>query len=144
VPARLARWRARPVTLQPCLRDIWHDHLLFAGDDISGIVDYGATCVDHRAVDLARLLGSLVADDFTARAGALNAYARLAPLTPEEWELTDALDETGTVLGVANWLLWLYHEDRLIEDRARAANRLGTLIERIEGWQCCGRVATML
>ncbi len=48
-----------PLPLQPCLRDIWHDHVLFTGDEVTGIIDFGAIGVDTPATDIARLLGSL-------------------------------------------------------------------------------------
>ena len=54
---------AHPAIVQPCLCDVWHDHVLFSGEAVSGIVDYGAMKVDHVAVDLARLLGDLVGED---------------------------------------------------------------------------------
>jgi len=45
--------------LQPCIRDIWHDHLLFTGNEVTGLVDFGALDIDTAATDIARLLGSL-------------------------------------------------------------------------------------
>ncbi len=51
------------IALQPCIRDIWHDHVLFSGDRVSGIVDFGSLRPDNVATDVARLLGSLVGDD---------------------------------------------------------------------------------
>lgn len=45
--------------LQPCIRDIWHDHVLFDGDRVTGLIDFGAMQIDTPATDIARLVGSL-------------------------------------------------------------------------------------
>jgi homoserine kinase type II len=132
VPRLLAAWVDRPLRLQPCLCDVWHDHVLFEGDHVTGLVDYGAVKVDHFAVDLARLLGSLIGDDAEQRRAGLESYRRIRPLTPEEEALVALLDETGLLLGVANWLHWLYVEERSFDDRTAVARRLGVLVERLE------------
>ena len=88
--------------------------------------------MDHVAVDLARMLGSLVGNDATGWRTGLQAYRRLAPLTEEEEELAHILDETGIVVGVANWLRWLYEEQRPFADRSAVARRLTELVERLE------------
>ena len=74
IPDDLSEWANQRMPLQPCLCDVWHDHVLFEGDAVSGVVDYGGVKVDHVAIDLARLLGSLVEDDVEARAIGLRAY----------------------------------------------------------------------
>jgi homoserine kinase type II len=122
------------VPLQPCLGDLWHDHVLFDGDTVTGLIDYGAARLDHVAVDLARLLGSLAGDESNLRAAGLTAYRRVRPLSPDEEALVTVLDRTGTILGAANWLLWLYREGRVFEDREGVARRLAALVERIENW----------
>ncbi len=70
--------------LQPCLRDIWHDHVLFTGDDVSGVIDFGAVDIDTPATDIARLLGSLVADDSDGWHTGLAVYSAVRPLSPDE------------------------------------------------------------
>jgi homoserine kinase type II len=132
VPQRLQRWIGASQRRQPCLCDVWHDHLLFMGDRLTGLIDYGAAKVDHVAVDLARMLGSLVKDDADAWRAALASYRRFAPLDADEEELAHALDETGTVLGVANWLRWLYEEKRPSPDPTAVARRFAELVERLE------------
>lgn len=132
VPRCLQRWTRNNYRVQPCLCDLWHDHLLFDGDRLTGIIDYGSSKIDHVAVDLSRMLGSLVPDDAASWRTGLQAYRRIAPLDAEEEELAHALDETGTVLGVANWLRWLYAEHRSFEDRDAVARRLAELVERME------------
>lgn len=134
LPGQLAGWLDRPFPLQPCLCDVWHDHLLFNSDVVTGVVDYGSMKIDHVAVDLARLLGSLVADDAGKRLVGLNAYRRVKPLTIEEEALVQVLDETGAVVGLANWLKWLYRDGRQYADRTAVACRLAELVQRVEAW----------
>jgi Ser/Thr protein kinase RdoA (MazF antagonist) len=120
------------VPLHPCLCDVWHDHVLFHDQDVSGIIDYGSAKTDHPAVDLARLLGSLDGDDPGAWAQGLQSYREVRPF--EEWEehLATVLDRTGLVLAAANWLRWLYFDNRSYEDRQAVANRLSEIVERLE------------
>lgn len=134
LPERLQPWTQRSFPLQTCHCDVWHNHVLFDGAVVSGMIDFGSVKIDHVAVDLARLLGSLVADDVVLRAAGLAAYRRLRPLTLEEEALVQVLDETGTIVGLANWLKWLYREPRRYADRAAVARKLAELVERAEKW----------
>src|SRR5439155_20817058 len=84
LPIKLGPWLNRPLPLQFCLCDIWNNHVLFEGDEMTGLVDFGGVKLDHVAVDLARLLGSLVEDRAELRAVGLEAYSRIRPLSLEE------------------------------------------------------------
>jgi Ser/Thr protein kinase RdoA (MazF antagonist) len=134
IPDVLSGWRSRRLRLQSCLCDIWHDHVLFENDAVSGIVDYGGAKLDHVAVDLARMLGSMVEDDIDARAKGLRAYSCVRSLDEEEIGLIDVLDRTGTLLGLANWLVWIYREQRQFDDRRAVARRLAHLVRRVARW----------
>lgn len=120
-----------PVPVQPCLCDVWHDHVLFRGDTVSGIVDYGSVKVDHVAVDLARLLGDLAGRDDALWAAGLAGYRTVRPLATDDEALARALDRSGVAVGLANWLTWLYHEGRIYADRAAVARRLAWLVSRL-------------
>jgi homoserine kinase type II len=126
--AALVPWLQVPVPVQPCLCDVWHDHVLFDGDRVTGLIDYGAAKVDHVAVDLARLLGSLVPGEPDRMTAAVRAYQRIRPLPQPE--LVELLDGTGVVVGVTNWLRWLYHDGRTYPDRSAVARRVGELVRR--------------
>src|SRR5262249_53391625 len=131
----LGAWANVAVPVRACLCDVWHDHVLFEGDRVTGIVDYGSVKQDHVAVDLARLLGSLIGDDAQQRAAGLDAYRAAGGTLPARAdELIDVLDRTGTVLGAANWLRWLFLERRVYEDLSQVARRLRALVARIETW----------
>jgi Ser/Thr protein kinase RdoA (MazF antagonist) len=132
LPGRLIPWLDVSLPIQPCLCDIWHDHVLYTGDTVTGLVDYGSVKIDHVAVDLARLLGSLVGDDPSLRAAGLEAYSQIRPLSDPVKQLVDVLDQSGTILGAANWLLWLYHEGRSFPDSEGVARRLAALVQRME------------
>jgi Ser/Thr protein kinase RdoA (MazF antagonist) len=133
-PEALAPWATQRLPLQPCVCDIWHDHVLFAGDRVTGVIDYGSARIDHVAVDLARLLGSTVADDVALRSAGLEAYCRVRPLSLEEQQLVTVLDWTGTAIALANWLVWLFHERRPFQDYGSVARRMQKLVERMERW----------
>ena len=130
--ARQAEFLAdEPRAVQPCIRDIWHDHVLFEGDEVSGIVDFGAMRQDHVAVDVARLVGSLVGDAADDRRQAFAAYQKLRPLTADEWQLVEVLDASAVLLSGLNWLNWIYIEGREFEDRKRVVARFDEILIRL-------------
>jgi Ser/Thr protein kinase RdoA (MazF antagonist) len=121
-----------PVDLQPCIRDIWHDHILYTGDEVTGIIDFGALRTDCVSGDIARLLGSLVGDCAEGWAVGLDAYSRVRPLSRQECQLVETLDATNVILSGMNWLRWIYLENRRFEDISPIVVRLDLLIARLE------------
>jgi Ser/Thr protein kinase RdoA (MazF antagonist) len=122
----------QPVELQPVIRDIWHDHVLFEVDQVSGIVDFGAMQVDSVAGDIARLLGSLVADDAAGWQIGLAAYESIRSLSLREHGLLPTFDRSGVLLGAINWLTWIYLEKRKFSDLRAVRSRLEAAIGRLE------------
>ena len=134
VPEELRPWIDSPLPLQPCLCDVWHDNLLFSGDTLTGLVDYGSVKIDHVAVDLARLLGSLIDDDAAKWEIGLRAYRGVRPLNTSEEGLARALDRTGVVIAATNWLSWLCVDRKQFDDLQPAFQRFATLVGRMEQW----------
>lgn len=130
----LEKWLWAPLPLQWCLRDIWHDHVLFTGDVVTGILDFGATSVDSPAADVARLLGSMVEDDRDGWRIGLDAYEAIRPLSWAEQDAEWLFDATGVVLSAINWVIWLIrdgsHTGRL-DSRAVGVARLERLVNRL-------------
>jgi Ser/Thr protein kinase RdoA (MazF antagonist) len=120
------------VPLQPCIRDIWHDHVLYLGDKVSALIDFGAMRVDSVATDIARLLGSLCGDDGAAWLEALNAYDAIRPLSSGEALLVTAYDRSNTLLSGMNWLEWICLDGRQFENRASICERLDVNLARLE------------
>ncbi|MCI0642879.1 MAG: phosphotransferase [Gemmataceae bacterium] len=130
----LTPWEQEAVPVFPCLCDVWHDHVLFTGDEVSGIIDFGNVAIDSPAADLARLLGSLVEDDAERWRQGVAAYAAVRPIMEREILLAKALDKSGTILAAATWLKWLYWDKRPFENRQSVANRLERIVRRLERW----------
>jgi Ser/Thr protein kinase RdoA (MazF antagonist) len=120
-----------PLPLQLCLRDIWHDHILFTGNEVTGIIDFGAIDIDTPAVDIARLLGSLVGADATGWHTGITAYSMVRPLAHDEIRAVTALDTSGTLLAGCNWLRWIYVEEREFENRPQVIERFRRIVARI-------------
>ncbi len=121
-----------PVRLQPCLRDVWHDHVLFTGNEVTGLIDPSACRTESVASDLSRLIGSLVKDDRAAWDFALAEYQRHRPLTASELALVAVLDRSGVLLSGWTWLEWLYLERRPFADADAVEKRLKQIVGRME------------
>ena len=132
VPRLLAPWLQRRIPLQPCVCDLWHDHVLFTGEAVTGLIDFGSVKVDHVAVDLARLLGSLIGDNATLWEVGFQAYERIHPFGAQDCALARDLDLSGTILSATHWLRWLYHEQRRYSCPSAVLNRLTALARRLE------------
>jgi homoserine kinase type II len=120
------------VSLQPCIRDVWHDHVLFDGDCVTGLIDFGALRIESVAGDVSRLLDSLAGDDLAAWQQGLAEYGRVRPLSAAELHLVDAFDESLTLLSGMNWLDWIFIRRRQFDDLTQIASRLKSVIDRLE------------
>jgi homoserine kinase type II len=133
VLARINRVSNLPVHVQPVIRDIWHDHVLFTGDEVTGVIDFGAMQNDCVSTDIARLLGSLVGDDADGWKRGLDAYQHGRSLTPDEESLVRVFDASTVLLSGMNWLQWIYVEERGFDQRATILARLDVTIGRLQG-----------
>jgi homoserine kinase type II len=122
--------------LQPCLRDVWSDHILFTSSEVTGIIDFGAVDFDIPATDIARLLGSFaqltVADIWTE---GLAAYNEVRPISDTESRAAQALDSSGTILAGCNWIQWIYIDRRTFDDRLQIVERFRRILSR------CGQIS---
>jgi len=117
--------------LLPAIRDIHHEHVLFTGGEVTGLIDFGAMRMDTPLTDIARLAGSLIADDRLARDFALDAYSQLRPLVDQDRRLIDLLDRSGLILGGLNWLRWLYLDRRDMGPLPPIVKRLDEILARM-------------
>jgi Ser/Thr protein kinase RdoA (MazF antagonist) len=137
--------------LHPCLRDIWHDHVLFTGDEVTGLVDFGAIDFDTPATDIARLLGSFTSvsplpfregqgegsiratlDQSQTWHDGLAAYNTIRQLSPDETRATYALSISGNILAGCNWIEWIYHKGRQFENRQQVLKRFQRIVSHME------------
>jgi len=116
----------------PCIRDIWSDHVLFTGREVTGIVDFGAMRYECPLGDIARLLGSIAGDDLTAWQTGLAAYAEVRPLAPHAIESLTMFDATAVLLSGMNWIRWIFPEQRHFEDRQTVLSRLERIAARMD------------
>jgi homoserine kinase type II len=133
VERQLAAAARLPLPLQPAIRDIWHDHVLFSGDRVSGLVDFGALRIDSPAGDVARLLGSLAQGNPGAWRTGLAAYEQLRPLSPAERQALTVFDCSTVLLSGVNWLRWIFVEGRQFDDRRRVLERFDEHLVRLAG-----------
>jgi homoserine kinase type II len=128
--------RPLPMTpLQPVIRDVWHDHVLFEQDAVRAIIDYGAMSIDTVAVDVARLVGSLADGDARVWWDGLEVYASVRPLSAAERSLLVVLDRSGVFAGGLIWLRWHYLDARVFENRAGVLARVDHFLQLLNKGQ---------
>ncbi len=120
------------VTIQPCIRDIWHDHILFTGHEVTGIVDFGAMRIDHVGCDISRLLGSLVGDDQVSWQYGIEAYESICKLEARDLQLITAFDRSTVLLSGMNWVEWVAVERRQFEQPQRIVDRMQNITGRLQ------------
>ncbi len=117
--------------LQPCLRDVWHDHLLFTEDEVTGLIDPAACRTENIATDLARLLGSLVDDDRDEWSFAIECYSRHRSLSPAEHQLVGVLDRSSVLLSGMTWLDRIFLQRLRLTQVAAVEARMEKILERL-------------
>lgn len=114
-----------PVSLFPCWRDLWRDHVLFEDGQLTGFIDPTATRADHPGTDLSRLLGSLFEDDRRSWQRALTTYQQVRTLDQTDELILQALDQSSVLLSGLTWIeRW--------EMGQLAAPRLPDVVERLK------------
>ena len=139
----LPRWRTacleeltaalrHSVPVQACVRDLWHAHLLYQEDELTGIVDYGAMQVDSVCADLTRWLGSCLGGLDQGWTVGLDAYAARRPLSPAEMDILPAFEMGTALLSAIQWLRWTCDERRTFDDSDMARRRLQEVLARLQ------------
>lgn len=118
--------------LHPCLRDVWHDHLLFTGQKLTGLIDLSAARKESVAADLSRLLGSLLSDDRARWEFALDCYHDVRPLTTDERKLIRVLDRSGVLLSGLTWITRRLQGELTDDQLPRVIERLEVLRQRLD------------
>lgn len=131
VLGELERSTTVPLPLQWCLRDVKYDHVLFTGEQVTGLIDFGAAVVDSVAGDVARLVGSLAGEGRQESATLIDAYHACRPLSTNERKAIDSFDRGGTLAAAANWLRWLFVEERSLAPPDTVQEKLTELLNRM-------------
>lgn len=125
VDARLRPWAATIRPVQMCLRDIHRDHVLFSGDTVSGLIDFGACRLDVPEADVARLLGDLRPFDSDSLRLVLAA-------TPYDIALIETLIATAPACNLGGWLLRLSSNRLPKVGESVLEARLGRLLRQLD------------
>ncbi|QDT18114.1 phosphotransferase [Alienimonas californiensis] len=119
--ARLDAAAGRPVPLAPVLRDVHREHLLVAGDRVTGLIDPAAALADSPAADLARVASSFAVPSL---APLIVAYRTVRPLSEAEEALAGVLHDAGALLSGLAWVARGTWEEHPEARRPAALDRL--------------------
>lgn len=142
---RVAGMGPAPLPLQPVLRDIWFDHVLFEGGAgserharVAAVIDLHGAGIDSPATDIARLAGSWWSPDVGVTfdawlADAVDIYSARRALGAGERALVPWLHAVGVICSLDNWFRWVVEERRVFAEAPRVRARLERLVEALPG-----------
>ena len=131
IAGELARQTHTIVPILPCLRDVWREHVLFEGDKVAGMIDYGALRTDSVAADIARLLGSYLGDSRPAWEVGIVAYQRARKLSDAEKSLIELYDRSAVLLSGTYWVRWIFVDGIEFPDLSRVELRMDEWLGRL-------------
>lgn len=123
LPVQLRQLASEEFELQPCMRDVRCDHVLFEGSELSSFIDFGAMQQETVASDIARMLGSVdhIGD---AWATGLAAYQLVRPLTMNEQLAVAGFHSSSVALSGLNWMRWILIDKKSFESVENVERRL--------------------
>lgn len=131
LPKLLQPARQMQFSLQPCIRDVWYDHVLFEDERVTGLIDFGALQANETvACDIARLLTSVEGHVHDTWNVGVAAYEEVRQLTANEKDALALFRQSTIALSGLSWARWLLLERRHFENEERVCQRLDEII----GW----------
>ncbi len=130
--ARLSEFATEDLPLHPVVRDLRAEHLLFTGDQLTGLVDFDAMQMDSVAYDLSRLTSSMRLNESQLHL-ALSTYHAARPIQAAEASLIQLLTSISRLLAPLSWVNWLVLEQRSFGNIAAVERRLKEVADDLEG-----------
>ena len=127
------------VPLQPVFKDLWRDHVLFMGDEVTGMIDPAAFSCDSVLTDITRLLGSVAGNDWSRWNEAIDIYQSVRLLNQTEKNLITVFDHSNLLLSAIG-CFDKYMNTPLDADRSslllkrRLSSRLEEYLNRLESY----------
>ena len=132
---RLTQLSEQPFTLQPVIRDVWRAHVLFTGNEVTGLIDFNAAATDHVCLDLSRLFRSWFGSDVQKIRDAARQFSLLRPFSHIERTLLEVFDASTVLLSPVTWLRRRFESDDRTPCRPEILLRLSELTQVAEQFQ---------
>ncbi len=108
-----------PQTCMWIIRDFWRNHLLFVGERLNGVIDFGASRIDSPWFDLSRMLGTLMMDSDPRWEAAIDGYNSLCSARTVDVKQIRFVHRISTLISGLNWLDWLANGNFELSDGRR-------------------------
>jgi homoserine kinase type II len=135
IHSELREMAAHQFSLQPCLRDLWSEHVLWTGHQVTGLIDFGACRIENPMIDLSRLLGSYFVDDSESYQKSIDWYAEIRSVSTSERKLFSVLDRSQRLLAGMTWIDRLVLTSQPRNDWIAIENRLDEILPRMRAVQ---------